>query len=146
MREGEMLDDLVGLLRQRNETDYKCDIDDQIVLRHAYPWYDGEADKSDRWLKFKYKVHALIPKCAKLVDDPDKLSEMWINGILAVEEGHVEKEPLMERLDGDDLVRHWLNGGTHYGFTKNIHGQINKIAEKDLDQVMRVAKARFESE
>ena len=146
MREGEMLEDLVGLLRQRNKTDYKCDIDNQIVLRHAYPWYDGEMDKSDRWLQFKYKVFVLITKCAKLVDQPHKLSKAWIDGILAIEEGHVEKAPLMERLDGDDIVRHWLNGGTHYGLTKNIHGQINKIAEKDLDQVMRVAKARFESQ
>ena len=158
MREGEMLEDLMLLFAKRKRLygmRHTIDgtksaiekVEDRIVMRHAFPWYDGEvADDSKRWQIFRRQVKRLIAGCARHADNPSKLSDMWIDGVLAIEECHVEEAPLMDRLDGEDLMRHIFNGGTQFGLAKNIKKQMDELIRQDQAEMLKIAKNRHESE
>jgi hypothetical protein len=155
IEEGAMLSDLIRLFEQRDKVIEQFDgkdrvnwlkaIDRSIVMRHAYAWYDGEEDvETERWQMFYSKVKSLIKQCHdnEWHKYPSLLSEMWVEGVLAIDECH-DDEPFLNKLDQKDIARHWLNGGSQFGLARNIQKQIKAIVEKEQKQVMDRAEKRF---
>ena len=159
IKEGEMLSDLMSLFAKKDDMQSEAEqkaTDMTIKMSHAFAWYDGDPmEDEERWRIFSDKVDALIQKCHEngWHKQPDILSEKWVDGVLEIDECHQEDQPLkdgLEQLDWEDLTRHWLNGGSRFGISKNIHGQINKIVKKnnkrakqEYYEIMSRAKKRY---
>ena len=145
--------DLVNLFEKRKVAKDTKSIDEALLKRHALIWYDGEVDpSSERYKAFKEKVFAAITSLSK---SSSNLVADWPNKICDIDECHLENEGVtaLHGLDWEDLVRHYLNGGTKFGMAKNIEKQINskdfgfrlsKALEKSREDVLRRAKERFE--
>jgi len=120
----EMAIDLAELFEKRKSSKSKSDIDACLFERHALVWYDGEIDPSEeRYKTFKKKVYRVIKK----LSNDDEYLQKWPLAIGDIDECHLESEnpTMLHGLDMQDIVRHFLNGGTQYGIAKNIQKQIN---------------------
>lgn len=148
-----LAEDLVSLFEQRKQAKDTQSIDEALLKRHALIWYDGEVDHtSERYKAFKEKVFEAIKSLSK---DSTNLAKDWPNRICDIDECHLESEGVtaLHGLDYEDLVRHYLNGGTKFGLAKNIEKQLNskdfgfrlrKAVENYGNSLLERAKKRHE--
>lgn len=118
----------------------------EIVNRHALPWYEGNAGETDcdRLMNFMASAEKLAMDIHRLRGQ--ELIDSWIEGICDIEEGYDPKKPaFIDRIDFEDVVRHYLNGGSAWGIGKNIKNQIDDLVETDRLVLLRTARQRFDS-
>ncbi len=165
IKRGEMLDDLIVLLKKRKKTkgEQRIKIEGKIIERHAMPWYEGdEKEHCQRRTRFVAKSIALIRKVAS-IKNRHKLSQEWMSGICDIEEGYLNPAPskqttLFEEITNDELIeeyfRIWLwTGGNHghkgqqqWACTKALQKRLDeKALELDIyqDNLQETAEARF---
>lgn len=148
MKEGEMLLDLVRLFAKLDTALPDLERESTkltIKMCHALPWYDGDPlEDEPRWQVFSQKVDVLIKECHAngWHKDPHILSEKWVEGVLDIDECH-DDVPFLEKLNQKDIVRHWLNGGTHFGIAENIRKQMDEIIKQDKRELMERVEKRF---
>ena len=150
MREGEMLEELLFLLRRLKDAptpEKKEVVTEVIIQRHALPWFDGDIDQpSERLDAFKEKARFILGDILPWALNPQEVEGRWISGICAIDEGHEPNgKPMIEALDYKDIVRHFLNGGTTFGIGKNIKSQIEEIIDKAMTRQIRIAEKRWKS-
>ena len=152
IKEGEMLGDLIDLLKERAEAQLKIvETDEQILERHALSWYEGKIDREDdRCAAFIQKAKAFIQTVVTTRhSSPEELAEQWMTGICAIDEGYQPDHELdkknLEKLDWKEITRHQMNGGTQYGIANNIRNQINDIAKHDNVLSERYSKDLLET-
>jgi len=148
----DMREDLLELIRRRAAGE---DVDDQIIKRHALPWFDGEVEPGPRLDEFMAEARALLPQLDGKADQ--EMIDAWVDGVSGIEAGNIEeKQSLIDHVDFKDLTRHWLNGGTTYGLGKNIQKQFPNViekaeraalkdAERQGKQILQTAQQRFDA-
>ena len=150
MKEGEMLEELLFLLRRLKDAptpEKKEVVTEVIIQRHALPWFDGDIEQPSKRLEaFEEKARFLLGDILPWALNPQEVEGRWVSGICAIDEGY---EPAgkrtIEALDYKDIVRHWLNGGTTYGIGKNIKSQLNGIIEKAMQEQIQIAEKRWKA-
>lgn len=153
MKEGEMLEELLFLLEQLKDAptpEQKEVVTEVIIQRQALPWFDGDVDEpSERLDAFKEKARCLLGEILPWAMNPQEVEGRWIKGICAIDEGYQPNgKPLkevLEALEGKDIVRHFLNGGTTHGIGKNIKAHIEEIIDKVMTRQIRIAEKRRKS-
>lgn len=153
MKEGEMLEELLFLLRQLKDApnpEQKEVVTEVIIQRHALPWFDGDVDEpSERLDAFKEKARFLLKDILPWALNPQEVEGRWVRGICAIDEGYQPNgKPLkevLEALDYKDIVRHFFNGGITYGIGQNIKSQIEEIIDKAVTRQIRIAEKRWKS-
>ena len=150
MKEGEMLEELLFLLRRLKDAptpEKKEVVTEVIIQRHALPWFDGDIDQpSERLDAFKEKARFILGDILPWALNPQEVEGRWVSGICAIDEGYEPNgKRMIEALDYKDIVRHWLNGGTAYGIGKNIKSQLNGIRDKGMKKQMQIAEKRWKS-
>ena len=118
----------------------------EIVNRHALPWYEGNAGEidCDRLMNFMASAEKLAMDIHRLRGQ--ELIDAWIEGICDIEEGYdPDKSAFIDRIDFEDVVRHYLNGGSAWGIGKNRKNQIDDLVETDRLVLLRTARQRFDS-
>ena len=140
MKRGEMLEDLIRLLQLRTSSTgkQKKEIDDQIIERHAMPWYEEGYVDGERKIKFIKKSKKLIQKISHLVNKPHELSQKWMSGISNIEEGygpHAPNPPSIldeESMKEQFRIWHWTGGAQGhkgqqgYAMSKAIKDRLDK--------------------
>ena len=150
MKEGEMLEELLFLLRRLKDAptpEKKEVVTEVIIQRHALPWFDGDIDQpSERLDAFKEKARFILGDILPWALNPQEVEGRWVSGICAIDEGYEPNgKRMIEALDYKDIVRHWLNGGTAHGIGKNIKSQLNGIIDKGMKKQMQIAEKRWKS-
>jgi hypothetical protein len=148
----DMRKDFLQLMARRSAGE---DVDDQIIKRHALPWFDGEVVPGSRLDEFTAEAKALIPQLDGKGNQ--EMIDFWIDAVSGIEAGNIEeKQSLIDYVDFKDLTRHWLNGGTTYGLGKNIQKQLPNViekaeraalkdAERQGKQILQTAQQRFDA-
>ena len=150
MKEGEMLQELLFLLRRLKDAptpEKKEVVTEVIIQRHALPWFDGDIDQpSERLDAFKEKARFILGDILPWALDPQEVEGRWVSGICAIDEGYdPDAKTIVESLDYEEIVRHWLNGGTAFGIGKNIESQLNDWWDKGKAEQIRVAEKRWKA-
>ena len=118
----------------------------RIVSTQALIWYEGDEGELDvhRFTDFCDRAGKLALELLDLRGQ--ELIDAWINGICDIEAGYDPQKPgLLERIDYEEIVRHYLNGGTVFGMSKNIQDQIDALIEQDkLVLLNKAARRRLE--
>ena len=118
----------------------------RIVSRQALIWYEGDEGDLDvhRFTDFCDRASKLALELLDLRGQ--ELIDAWINGICDIEAGYDPQKPaLLERIDYEEIVRHYLNGGTVFGMSKNIQDQIDALIKQDkLVLLNEAARRRLE--
>lgn len=146
----DMREDFLDLMRRRAAGE---DVDDQIIERHALPWFDGEVEPGPRLDEFTAEAKALIPQLDG--KDDQEMIDAWIDGVSDIDAGNIEEnKSMIDHVDFKDLTRHWLNGGTQWGLANNLRDQLPDVvtraqeaalkdAERQAKQIMQTAQQRF---
>ena len=137
---GEDLQELFGRLRSGEP------VLGRIVRTHGLIWYEGDEGDLDvhRFTDFCDRASKLALELLDLRGQ--ELIDAWINGICDIEAGYDPQKPaLLERIDYEEIVRHYLNGGTVFGMSKNIQDQIDALIKQDkLVLLNEAARRRLE--
>jgi len=117
-----------------------------IVRKHALIWYDGDDGDFDfhRFTDFCDRASKLA---LELLDfRGQELIDAWIDGVCDIDAGYDPQKPaLLDRIDFEEIVRHYLNGGTVFGMSKNIKDQIDALIKQDkLVLLNNAARERLE--
>lgn len=148
----DMREDFLELMRRRAAGE---DVDDQIIKRHALPWFDGEVVPGPRLDEFTAEAKALMPQLDGKGDQ--EMIDFWVDGVSSIDAGNIEEnKSMIDHVDFKDLTRHWLNGGTTYGLANNlldqmpdVMGKAQKAALKDSErqgkQILQTAQQRFDA-
>tara|TARA_R100001510_G_C7569910_1_gene146690 strand:- start:146 stop:607 length:462 start_codon:yes stop_codon:yes gene_type:complete len=146
----DMREDFLELMRRRAAGE---DVDDQIIKRHALPWFDGEVEPGPRLDEFTAEARALLPQLDGKADQ--EMIDAWVDGVSGIDAGNIEENvSMIDHVDFKDLTRHWLNGGTQFGMANNLRDQSPQImakaeraalkdAERQGKQILETAQQRF---
>ena len=148
----DMREDFLELMRRRAAGE---DVNEQIIKRHALPWFDGEVEPGPRLDEFTAEARALLPQLDGKADQ--EMIDAWVDGVSSIDAGNIEENvSMIDHVDFKDLTRHFFNGGTTYGLAKNLQNQFPKIiekaekaalkdAERQGKQILQTAEKRFDA-
>ena len=94
IQRGEMLRDLIDLLKKRSSTkgDKRKLLDDKIIARHALPWFEGNIEEPTKRLSiFIRKARKLVSSVSMKYHNPQFLGDAWMDGICKIDEGYEDK-------------------------------------------------------
>ena len=119
-----------------------------IIKKHALIWYDRDDGDLDvhRFTDFCDRASKLALELLNLRGQ--ELIDAWIDGICDIDAGYDPQKPtLLERIDFEDVVRHYLTGGTAFGMSKNIKDRIDNLIQRDKLVILNnAARRRLEHE
>jgi len=168
MERGEMLRDLIDLLKQRGSTkgDKRKLLDDKIIARHALPWFEGSIEEPTKRLSiFIKKARKLVSSVSMKYHNKQFLADAWMDGISDIEEGYEDKNFKTQLLGPskeydeymDDIFRIWHYLGHKpqkqqmiYAASPETEKYIKKVTKKQdsevkeyQEKVMSTAQDRF---